>query len=306
MSSVKTFEPNLVGRDFVIGDLHGAMDCLSNLLEKLYFDIEKDRLFSVADLVDRGNKSLEALDLLHEPWFHAVRANHEEMFIDTFSGDFPAQLWFLNGGSWAMEAVNDWAAHKQRSSNGLGRTPSEDSLKVYDAIPILKSLPYIITVKLTNGERVHILHAELPRGYKFTDEDLANPEIVDEIAKYQAHDGPMILWGRDIFLSFYDYDLTNEDKVARKVKFEVPLDPNPELSHVISGHTIVRRPLTIHKYTNLDTRAFGTCREEPRVSDALTCLELNTWTFYQATPTSFRRVEPLVINSDRLNALATE
>jgi Calcineurin-like phosphoesterase len=104
---IKTFEPNTVGRDFVIGDLHGSYTAFENLLEKLYFDETKDRMFSVGDLCDRGPNSLACLGLLHEPWFHAVLSNHEQMMLEKFRGGYMGEYWFQNGGHWGMEAWND-------------------------------------------------------------------------------------------------------------------------------------------------------------------------------------------------------
>ena len=51
---VKHFPLNDLGRDFIIGDLHGHWSVLERLLEEVSFDKAKDRLFSVGDLVDRG------------------------------------------------------------------------------------------------------------------------------------------------------------------------------------------------------------------------------------------------------------
>lgn len=70
---------NTLGRDFVVGDLHGCVDVLRALLHDVRFDPARDRLFSVGDLVDRGPASEAALELLDRPWCHVVRGNHEEV-----------------------------------------------------------------------------------------------------------------------------------------------------------------------------------------------------------------------------------
>lgn len=48
-----------------------------------------DRLFSVGDLVDRGEHAIDALALLDFPWFFAVKGNHEEVMCDVADGMLP-------------------------------------------------------------------------------------------------------------------------------------------------------------------------------------------------------------------------
>lgn len=101
--AVLRFPLNETGRDFVVGDIHGMFQHLTQLLEKIEFDEAHDRLFSVGDLVDRGPESKNALEWLDKPWFYACRGNHEQFAIDS---DDPEQLdvWVnYNGGEWWMD-----------------------------------------------------------------------------------------------------------------------------------------------------------------------------------------------------------
>jgi hypothetical protein len=59
---VRHLDANQVGRDFVVGDIHGCFSKLSAELERLRFDRDVDRLFSVGDLVDRGPESAAVVD----------------------------------------------------------------------------------------------------------------------------------------------------------------------------------------------------------------------------------------------------
>jgi serine/threonine protein phosphatase 1 len=99
---VKHFEENTLGKDYVVGDIHGCFGKLQSALWLMGFNEAVDRLFSVGDLVDRGPESEEALDWLAKPWFHAVRGNHEQMAIDYVELGV-APYYAENGGKWMMD-----------------------------------------------------------------------------------------------------------------------------------------------------------------------------------------------------------
>ena len=97
------FKRNDRGKDYVVGDLHGCYDMLMDQLLDINFNFAYDRLFCCGDLIDRGDKSLECLLLMYEPWFFSVRGNHEQMMIDYYvHGQDDGGLWHMNGGSWEL------------------------------------------------------------------------------------------------------------------------------------------------------------------------------------------------------------
>jgi serine/threonine protein phosphatase 1 len=49
-------------------------------------------------LVDRGPRSEEAIDWIAQPWFHAVRGNHEQMAISVAAGQHDHDHYQRNGG----------------------------------------------------------------------------------------------------------------------------------------------------------------------------------------------------------------
>jgi serine/threonine protein phosphatase 1 len=69
---IARFAPNTRGRDFAVGDIHGAFRALQIALDAIGFDCAADRLFSVGDLVDRGPESARVTEWLDKPWFHAI------------------------------------------------------------------------------------------------------------------------------------------------------------------------------------------------------------------------------------------
>jgi len=66
-------------RIFAVGDIQGCYDPLCRLLDKVKFDPNQDRLWSVGDLVNRGPHSLEVLRFCHAlgESFLTVLGNHD-------------------------------------------------------------------------------------------------------------------------------------------------------------------------------------------------------------------------------------
>jgi serine/threonine protein phosphatase 1 len=137
---VSYFGLNTLGRDFVVGDVHGMFWALRRLLADAAFDATRDRLFSVGDLVDRGPESHQALEWLDLPWFFACRGNHEQFVLD--SGD-PEQfeLWINhNGGQW-------WLA--------LDGAQRERFLAAFQELPLALEV-------ITTAGVIGIVHADVP------------------------------------------------------------------------------------------------------------------------------------------------
>lgn len=148
---VQRFQKNADGIDFVVGDIHGRFDELLSALQEKGFNFEIDRLFSVGDLVDRGEQHKEVVELINEPWFYPVRGNHDQFIIDQFDDErvllfryreySPKEIHVKLEGKWFAELgehQQQWFYHQ------------------------LKDLPYLIEVETEKG-RVGICHAGLPR-----------------------------------------------------------------------------------------------------------------------------------------------
>ncbi|SAL70208.1 serine/threonine protein phosphatase [Caballeronia peredens] len=162
---------NDVGRDFVVGDLHGCVDALRYLLHEIGFDGARDRLFSVGDLVDRGTDSLAAIDLIDKPWFYPVLGNHEDSLIAVATGAMRRQAWYAIGGAWA-------------------ETLGEDQLGAL-AVRLAK-LP-LVRVVGEGARRFNVLHAE----FLGSDADLDTADFSDETRN-------QMLWGRGLALGQSD------------------------------------------------------------------------------------------------------
>ena len=226
---------NTQGRDFVVGDLHGHRTALLSLLAEVDFNPAQDRIFSVGDLVDRGPDSFETLRLLQEPWFYAVRGNHEDMLLD-FAwngygyGPSDADHAFLrNGGDWL-----------------LGLTAEQHRIVSDDLLPRTALLPHIHIVG-TGPSRFHVVHAELNgTAHHLTDAALdtlqggLSPDTDQEFIDGFDGIGPLrmrFLWGRSL------------------IHHREALLAPPDLSPTFCGHTPVLQVGTHGGHTFLDTGA---------------------------------------------------
>lgn len=74
--------------DYVVGDIQGCFDSLIALLDKIAFNPQKDTLYCVGDIVNRGPKSLETLAFLYSLNDSAkiVLGNHDLHLISCHYG----------------------------------------------------------------------------------------------------------------------------------------------------------------------------------------------------------------------------
>lgn len=125
---IKEYLQNPIGEDYFVGDIHGEYDKLMDALCKRKFNFQRDLLWSVGDIVDRGPDSLKCLGLLEESWFRAVKGNHEQMMIDALYAEelgerlYARQMWEGNGGDWYRELPYEFrlrARHLASEANEL-------------------------------------------------------------------------------------------------------------------------------------------------------------------------------------------
>lgn len=100
---IKYLDASHIKRLFVVGDLHGCYLEFMQQLIKVHFDFRKDLIVSVGDLVDRGPDSLKCLELIKEPWFEAIRGNHEQMCLEAQLEPEIVDLHCKHGGEWLYQ-----------------------------------------------------------------------------------------------------------------------------------------------------------------------------------------------------------
>jgi serine/threonine protein phosphatase 1 len=232
-------EENRQGRDFVVGDIHGCLDLLKEKLERAQFNPEKDRLFSVGDLVDRGPQSFETLMLLEQPWFHNVMGNHDDMLLSYLhirhSSHFGPSDFLANGGRWILELT---LAQKDYLLNILA--------------PILEGRPYVMHVK---GKRpFNVVHAEVYTARRTEIGFLTDAELADEETIARTHQ--ILTWGRQLFKQKI---LPSPKLVVRNDRFlDLGGEKVPGLSPTYVGHSICPCPVKYAGHYFLDGGAFTT------------------------------------------------
>lgn len=135
---IKRFEKNTKGRDFAVGDIHGHFTRLQAALDRIGFNPEVDRLFSVGDMVDRGPECRDVLEWLAKTWFHPVRGNHDDYVCRFDTCDM--ENWVYNGGSWFAGLA--WDEQREFAAQ-------------------FRELPIAIEVETAEG-LVGIVHADCP------------------------------------------------------------------------------------------------------------------------------------------------
>jgi len=102
-------------RAYVVGDLHGRLDLLEQLLDKIHEDIErrparKVLLVFVGDLIDRGPNSAQVVERLRTYERPGIRTvfllgNHEEVLLRILAGERDLiEKWRSFGGSECLKS----------------------------------------------------------------------------------------------------------------------------------------------------------------------------------------------------------
>jgi serine/threonine protein phosphatase 1 len=125
---------------FVIGDVHGQMSMLEEMLE--HWQPAEEQLLFVGDLADRGENSKAVFERVHElmetEGAIVVKGNHDEMlemFLENPSENLG--LYYMNGG---QSTVNSLLGKNTARGNYLDNV--QEIKETYPwLLPMLKSLP---------------------------------------------------------------------------------------------------------------------------------------------------------------------
>lgn len=174
-------------RLFVIGDIHGCLDMLKRLMEKIGWQPEKDRLIFLGDYIDRGQNPKGVVDYIlglrkSSSYVECLVGNHEAMFLDYLSGR-DRELFLLNGGSKTIESYS------------FNRTQEGESLIPKDHMTFYQSLkPYIET------QDYYIVHAGFRPGVEIEKQELEDMVWIREKFIHSNFDfGKRVIFGHTPF-----------------------------------------------------------------------------------------------------------
>lgn len=124
--------PGGMKRTFAIGDIHGCLNQLEDLLDKIA-PTRDDLVVFLGDYVDRGPKILETVDFLiafaKEVPCIFLKGNHEQMFLEFLEFGANKTLFFANGG---MRTVQSYMKPDLFTSySQVARTMREDHRDFY-------------------------------------------------------------------------------------------------------------------------------------------------------------------------------
>jgi serine/threonine protein phosphatase 1 len=86
-------------RKFTIGDVHGRIEALKQVLALAKFDYENDKLIVLGDVVDGGYNTYECVEeLLKIKNLIYIIGNHCVWFMDHIRSGWSEDIWLLQGG----------------------------------------------------------------------------------------------------------------------------------------------------------------------------------------------------------------
>jgi len=163
-------------KTFIIGDIHGCLDMLKRLLDKIPWRPGQDALIFIGDCIDRGSNSKGVvdciLDLIRDyPHVSCLLGNHEAMLLNYLSGR-EQDIYLANKG---LTTLKNYLAEKPE---GEGPLIPPDHISFYRSLkPFMELRDYYLVhagfrpgvdiERQTQEDMVWIREPFLSSGYDF-------------------------------------------------------------------------------------------------------------------------------------------
>ncbi len=170
-------------RIFIVGDVHGCLDMLRRLMDKIDWRPDEDNLIFLGDYIDRGIDSKGVIDYILELKKESSRVqcllgNHENILLDFLNTGEP-RLLIINGG---IPTLESYQAGNENEDDPL--IPPEHAAFFKDLIPYIELEDY------------YVVHAGFRPGVAIEDQTLEDLIWIREPFIFSDHDfGKPVIFG---------------------------------------------------------------------------------------------------------------
>lgn len=165
----------------IIGDVHGCLFTLQKLVGEIRKKYNNILIYSVGDLVDRGNFSSDVFEFMLNEGINFTLGNHEDMFYAYFRDPINplAASWILNDCKKTLDSYEN--------KNHL----------LQKHLDIIQELPLFFDL-----DECFISHAGVPKEYKqfLPLDDQDNFNLLKELIIVERHSFEGVLWTRSPLL----------------------------------------------------------------------------------------------------------
>jgi serine/threonine protein phosphatase 1 len=174
-------------RVFIIGDIHGCLDTLKRMLDKIQWQPNTDRLIFLGDYIDRGENSRGVVDYILglgkiSPRIQCLIGNHEAAFLDYLQGK-EKRLFLMNGGYQTLESYD------------ADREPPGNHLVPASHMDFYKSLETYLEL-----EDYYVVHAGFRPGVPLPEQQFEDLIWIRDPFIFSSHDfGKRVIFGHTPF-----------------------------------------------------------------------------------------------------------
>ncbi|POS85130.1 hypothetical protein EPUL_006533 [Erysiphe pulchra] len=187
-------------RLIMIGDIHGMKNEMENLLNKIKFNLTRDHLILVGDLVAKGPDSAGVVDLAMKLGATCVRGNHEDQVIQAWD-DMQGENEILTGNQRSSISSKPYDKKHKHLAQSLGK----------ERIDWIKTWPIILRVgDFGSMGEVVVAHAGLNSDISLEEQDLymvMNMRSIKHGVYTDKHEGKV--WTKVLPIPFSTFTLNS-------------------------------------------------------------------------------------------------
>jgi serine/threonine protein phosphatase 1 len=224
----------------IIGDIHGCYYTLVELYKKILIEYPDTPVYTVGDLVDRGNHSYETVSFVIENQIFFTPGNHDYMFYHFFKEPQSvfARSWFFNGNETTLESYEN------------------REVEMFKHIEFIKNSPLYFNIPdcFISHAGISIQYEKfLPKNYK-ENLDILDPMIMNDLRSDRG-----ILWTRDPLI-----DLGKLQVVGHTKQQEITLVEDSHSVYIDTGSCVGNKLSAIIVHEN---KIIGTIDEKTHLND---------------------------------------